>query len=83
MSAFFWRAWKDSRLNFTEIAPHIEQIQCTFMEDFWMPDIYFVNERVGHQHVISSTNAKTWIDRDGTISVSSKLVSFQFSYVCW
>ena len=72
MSVFFQRTWKDSRLDFQDIAPDVEDVQCMFLDDIWTPDIYFVHERNGMLHTITTPNHNTRITQKGTVYISSK-----------
>jgi hypothetical protein len=73
VDVFFRQSWKDERLAFrsTDYDKPIV-LGHSHYNELWVPDTFFVNEKVAATHDVTTPNKLLWIERDGTILYSQR-----------
>ncbi|XP_077984778.1 glycine receptor subunit alphaZ1-like [Glandiceps talaboti] len=67
----FYVSWVDERLRHNASALIFQTIES--IKKFWLPDIYFVNEKEGERHSILSENIALLLQPNGNITYSTRL----------
>ena len=71
VDTFFRQRWVDERLKFTnQTRPII--VPAKFVDRFWVPDIYFPNEKSAYLHTVVVPNEVIKIFPDGLVRHSSR-----------
>ncbi|XP_064638049.1 glycine receptor subunit alpha-2-like isoform X2 [Lineus longissimus] len=74
MDVFFRQMWKDERLKFRNVnykKPIV--LGHSHYSELWVPDTFFVNEKVAAIHHVTTPNKLLWIEPDGTILYSQRV----------
>ncbi|GAB1607581.1 glycine receptor subunit alpha-2-like isoform X1 [Argonauta hians] len=66
--------WHDPRLNYTNMStlPRLE-MDSSRIQNFWVPDLFFSNEKKGGFHDVTKPNRMLLIYRNGTVFYSIRL----------
>lgn len=67
MSFYFRQYWKDPRLSFEAIDIDRFSFGHEFAKSIWMPDTFFVNEKEGYTHSVSTENEFIKINKSGDV----------------
>ena len=70
MDVFFRQKWRDERLSFDGKDPAI--IPSHLISNFWIPDMYFTNEKDAKIHDLVIPNQVIKIFPDGLIRLSTR-----------
>ncbi|XP_013380619.1 glycine receptor subunit alpha-2-like [Lingula anatina] len=75
MNIFLRRTWTDSRLSFDPEIYNISEINLDpkKVNDVWVPDLFFSNEKSARFHSITTPNHLMRIDSNGTVFFSSRI----------
>jgi hypothetical protein len=80
MTIFFRQFWSDPRLAWGEINGSLyrrndesNNIDGTYLEKIWEPDIFFVDEKDSKRHLIMTRNMLLEVHPDGQIMLSERL----------
>ncbi|XP_071511651.1 gamma-aminobutyric acid receptor subunit beta-1-like [Diadema antillarum] len=68
---YFRQQWRDSRLTYSGIDGLA--LNAETLASFWVPDIYFINEKSAKYHTILYKNSLLRINPDGTMLFSTRL----------
>jgi len=68
LNAFIQQEWVDTRLQFFGLinAPYLE-LDSKLMEEVWVPDLYFTNEKKASFHTVTVPNRMLHLYEDGRI----------------
>jgi hypothetical protein len=69
----FREEWKDERLVFNDIDGQIKFLVLTDQEKIWKPDLFFANEKEGHDHTIIMPNVLLRIFPNGDVLYSIRI----------
>ena len=68
MSFFYRMYWRDKRLSYEETGYKKRlALNAKMVEDMWIPDIYFVNEKEGIKHDLTKQNEVVRVWPDGKV----------------
>ncbi|XP_077984777.1 glycine receptor subunit alphaZ1-like [Glandiceps talaboti] len=67
----FFTQWMDDRLTHNSSVLVFQTVES--VKKIWVPDVYFENEKEGHQHAILSENIALVLRPDGNITYSTRL----------
>uniref|UniRef100_A0A8W8KNB8 Neurotransmitter-gated ion-channel ligand-binding domain-containing protein n=1 Tax=Magallana gigas TaxID=29159 RepID=A0A8W8KNB8_MAGGI len=71
MNVFLRQTWRDSRLNFSHISNiSVLELDQRRIDDVWVPDTYFQNEKSASFHTITVPNELLHIYNDGFVIYS-------------
>ena len=74
MNFFLRQRWRDERLAHNESGVPVLELHHLAINEVWLPDIYFVNEKTAHFHYVSVPNKMFNVFPDGRVSYSVRLV---------
>lgn len=79
----FRQSWQDDRLALSRYTPADSKkmpvgdekvnIDASYLNDIWRPDIFFVDSRKQERHSVMTDNVMLDITTDGTVTVSERL----------
>jgi len=72
MSMFLRERWKDDRLAFNISQLSRFELDGTFMEKIWIPDVYILNEKHTEFNLVTLPNKMVHIYPDGTVQISMR-----------
>uniref|UniRef100_A0A8W8KNC3 Neurotransmitter-gated ion-channel ligand-binding domain-containing protein n=1 Tax=Magallana gigas TaxID=29159 RepID=A0A8W8KNC3_MAGGI len=71
MNVFLRQTWRDSRLNFSHISNiSVLELDQRRIDDVWVPDTYFQNEKSASVHTVTVPNKLLHIYNDGFVIYS-------------
>uniref|UniRef100_A0A8W8KNH7 Neurotransmitter-gated ion-channel ligand-binding domain-containing protein n=1 Tax=Magallana gigas TaxID=29159 RepID=A0A8W8KNH7_MAGGI len=74
MNVFLRQTWRDSRLNFSHISNiSVLELDQRRIDDVWVPDTYFQNEKSASVHTVTVPNKLLHIYNDGFVIYSIRL----------
>ena len=76
MNFFLRQRWRDERLAHNESGLPVLELHHLAINEVWLPDIYFVNEKTAHFHYVSVPNKMFNVFPDGRVSYSVRLVDW-------
>ncbi|VEL32404.1 unnamed protein product [Protopolystoma xenopodis] len=73
LNMFLRQFWRDERLSF--VGKHNKSLNLNSMRQrLWTPDLYFINEKAGNFHTVTTPNLLLRLDPDGSIMFSQNYV---------
>ncbi|ELT89100.1 hypothetical protein CAPTEDRAFT_216689 [Capitella teleta] len=72
LEIYFRQRWHDPRLAYTESLPHIA-IPSHYMQQIWIPDLFFPNEKSGSIHTVLYPNQVIKIFPEGLVRYSARM----------
>ncbi|XP_064607950.1 glycine receptor subunit alpha-2-like [Liolophura sinensis] len=79
VNMFLRQQWTDYRLHFHDLIPtSIIQLDSRFLDNIWVPDLYFVNGKNGKLHDITMPNRLIHVYKNATVLYNIR-VSMTFS----
>lgn len=79
MNFFLRQRWRDARLAHNSSGVPVLELYRKALEEVWVPDIYFVNEKNAHFHYVSVPNKMFNVFPDGKVSYSIRVTG---TYTC-
>ncbi|KAL4230129.1 ligand-gated ion channel [Mactra antiquata] len=74
LSTFVSQEWRDTRLSFRNlIKEDYLELDSRLMENVWVPDLYFRNEKQAYFHTVTIPNKMLHIYKDGVVKYRSRL----------
>ncbi|KAL4230900.1 ligand-gated ion channel [Mactra antiquata] len=74
LSTFITQEWKDTRLMFRNLIPaEYLELDSRLMENVWVPDLYFRNEKQAYFHTVTIPNKMLHIYKDGSVRYRSRV----------
>ncbi|XP_078326165.1 glycine receptor subunit alpha-1-like isoform X1 [Crassostrea virginica] len=73
MNFFLRQRWRDERLAHNESGLPVLELHHLAINEVWLPDIYFVNEKTAHFHYVSVPNKMFNVFPDGRVSYSVRV----------
>lgn len=73
MSFYFRQRWIDERLRYNEShGIDVIELDTKIMENIWVPDVYFVNEKQATMHVVTVPNKMMYLYPNGLVLYSAR-----------
>lgn len=73
MSFYFRQRWIDERLRYNEsYGIDVIELDTKIMENIWVPDVYFVNEKQATMHDVTVPNKMMYLHPNGLVLYSAR-----------